>query len=266
MKWLLYEIKRYLLVFFIVIFLITLMLTLSIFYETDFEYRMDQILLILVLFAFLITASILYIKQLSIYQTLYFSSNQSDLKHVLRFTYAMSIMMSVLLLYGILYINLKALLLYESDVLLFMHENISSFTFVFINRMAYEVLMMLLVYAFNIFVFSLTTSYAIYLVFYRIKHERIYTDRVTLLRTLSFILGLQVFYRFFLILISKPLSFLNFNILGHFRLISYGNLNLFINVLFIPSVIVFGLEIYRMLLHVKTLEHQSKTSFYEETP
>jgi hypothetical protein len=266
MKWLTYEIKRYLLVFLIVFCLITTMLTLSIFYETNFEYLMDQILLILALFAFLITSSILYIKHISIYQTLYYTSNQSDLHHVLRFTVVMSVMISALLLYGISYINIKALLLYESDVLLFMNENISSFAFVLINRMAYEILMMLMVYVFNIFVFSLTTSYAIYLVFYRIKHERIYTEKITLIRTLSYILALQVFYRLFLILISKPIYFLNLNVVGHFKVIEYGNLNLFINVFFIPAMIVFGIEIYRMVLHVKTLEHQSKTVFYEENP
>jgi hypothetical protein len=118
-------------------------------------------------------------------------------------------------------------------------------------------------YVLNLFIILLTISYGIYLMMYRIKNERIYTIKRTVIQTISGLLFIQIFYRFFIYILDRPLGILDLNHLHYYEVIAYGNNHVFINVFFLPAFLIFGFESYRMISHSRHLEQKIHFQFIE---
>lgn len=253
MRILKYEIKRFRLGFYMTLGVITLLMSLSIFYETKFEFVFDQIALLIAIFGFLVTTVVIQVKQYHQQQILYFHSSFSKLKKTYYFCLVLCVLLMTLLLYGILIINLKAIIIYRSDFSQFLENGLDHFVFVFLNRHLWEIVMMLFSYIFNTLIISITVTYGIFLVMHKIKYENIYKIKRTLIGTVFILFLIQVFYRGFIYVLHLKVGFLDFNHVHYYDVISYGNQLLFINVFFLPALLIFGFEFYRMHVHVKQM-------------
>ena len=246
MKMIKYELRRFLLVAVITLGFISSLMFLSIFYETSLEYEIDQIVLIVALLGFFVSSSLIFIKQYHTQQILYYHSDKPGYMKTYSFTLIMSMFMLGILIYGILLINIKALFAYSSDAYIFLENGIDQYVFVFITKYAYEILMMIFVYVFNIVYLTLVVSYGISLIFYKIKYERLYTNKRTVIISIMWLITIHIFYRLFVFILYRPLGFLNFNHFEYYDLITFGDKFLFINPLFLPAFAIYIFEFYRM--------------------
>jgi hypothetical protein len=246
-----YEFKRYLLGGIITLAFITVLMILSIFYETSIEYKIDQIVLIVALLGFLVSSIVVYVKQYRMQQVLYYHADNQGFMKTHSFAFTMIFFITTLLIYGIIFINIKALFEYLDDYYIFLENGIDQYVFVFIGKHIYEILMMLFVYIFNIAFLVLVVSYGIFLILHKIKYERIHTNKRTFIINIIGLVLIHTFYRLFIFILYRPLDFLDFNHFRYYDLISYGNKLIFINPLFLPASIIFGFEIYRMQINIK---------------
>jgi hypothetical protein len=219
---------------------------LSIFYDTRFEFRIDQILLIVLVFGFLVSSIVIKLNQYHNQQVLYYHSEYGRFQRIYSFALTLFVMLMTLLVYGILIINIKASIFYVNSYFGFLNNGIDQFLFVFINRYFYEIIMMVISYTLNVALISITVSYGIYLVMYRIKNERIYSNKITAVKTIFGLLSIQLFYRTLIYILYRPLGFLDFNHLHYYKVLNYESDFLFINFFFIPGFLIFGFEVYRM--------------------
>lgn len=257
MRMLKYELKRFLLGGIITLAFISFLMILSIFYETNLEYAIDQIVLIIALFGFLVYSVVVFIKQYRMQQILYYHADDQGYMRIYSFALTMTIFMLGIFIFGLIIINIKAMIVYLSDYYLFLQNGIDQYVFVFVYKYWYEILMMLFVYVFNILISILVVTYGIFLVNYKVRNERLYTNKKTIIINILWLIGVHIFYRIFIFILYRPLSFLDFNQFSYYDLISYGNKLLFINPLFLPALFVFGLEVYRMYIDVKKLTSES---------
>lgn len=246
MKQLFYELRNYVTVFMLAIGVLTLLFGLSIFYANDFEFRMDQTVLLMILLITFIAMTVIYLKQHDMQDILYYHSKNATLKHTYRFFWSAMIISLGVLLYGLLFINIKASIIYYQDIQGYYSEHIDRFVFTLFKRGFYEMILVVWSYVYNLLILISIVTYGIFIIKQRIKHERIYSHKKTIMLSITGLLSIHIFYRLLIYITYRSLSFLDLNHLTHYDLISYGNHMLFVNALYIPAMLIYFLELARM--------------------
>jgi hypothetical protein len=231
---------------------------LSVFYQNDLEFKMDQIVLIIVMLILLIAITMIQLKNHETQSILYYHSKDSIMKNTYRFFWSVTLILLGVLIYGILIINVKASIIYHHDLQGYYSQDLDQLVFTLIKRRFYEIILMIFSYLFNLVIVTSIVTYGLFIIKYRLKYERIYSHKKTLVLSIMALLGTHFSYRLLIYLSYRSLSMIDVNHMTHFELIPYGNHMLFVNVLFIPAFLMYTLEIYRMKYNIEQIYLQHK--------
>ena len=152
MKQLFYELRNYSIVFMLAISVLTLLFGLSILYANDFEFRIDQTVLLMVLLITFIVMTVIHLKQHDMQDILYYHSKNATLKHAYRFFWSTMLISLGVLLYGLLIINIKASIIYHQDIQGYYIAHLDRFVFTLLKRRFHEIVLVVWSYVYNLMI------------------------------------------------------------------------------------------------------------------
>lgn len=159
---------------------------------------------------------------------------------------------SMTLLFGMILMNIKVSLYFFSDSLSFLTSDISSLPLIIFGKKWFE-LLYIPNYLTNLAIYSFIVIYINLRIKDIIQYGNPYDFYYTIPWVTFKILALHVVFRFFIVFIEPHSNFLNFNSTGYYQILGNQNDYLFMNFLFIPSIILYTVYFYVTKIKINEL-------------